>query len=68
MIDESLFTLAEIAAKLKVSKDTARRMFARQPGVLAVNGAGKRSTVNGRVLIRVPQSVFERVWNSMEKI
>lgn len=68
MLTESVFTLDEIAAKLKVSKGTARRLFAGQSGVLAVNSAGKRSTPNGRVRIRVPESVFQRVINGMQRI
>jgi hypothetical protein len=68
IMGETLYTLDEIAKHLKVSKETARRMFAGESGVLALNSRGHRSTVNGRVRLRVPQSVFNRVINGMEKI
>jgi AraC-like DNA-binding protein len=45
-----LLTLKEVAEKLKVSKETVRRLFQREPGVLRVKSE-----------YRIPQSVFERV-------
>ncbi len=65
---ETLYTLDEIAKYLKVSKSTTRRMFAGESGVLVLNSQGHRSTTSGRVRIRVPQSVFDRIINNMEKI
>jgi hypothetical protein len=68
VLGETLYTLDEIAKHLKISKETARRIFAGESGVLALNSLGHRSTINGRVRIRVPQSVFDRVINGMVKI
>jgi methylphosphotriester-DNA--protein-cysteine methyltransferase len=65
---EENLTLAEIADRLKVSKSSARRLFMREDGVLFVNAMGKRSTENGRVRIRVPLSVYERVLGRMRHI
>jgi methylphosphotriester-DNA--protein-cysteine methyltransferase len=62
---EENFTLDEIAQRLKVSKSSARRLFMREDGVLFVNALGKRSTEHGRVRIRVPLSVYERVIGRM---
>jgi hypothetical protein len=68
VMGETLYTLQEIAKHLKVSKETAGRMFGGESGVLALNSLGQRSTTNGRVRIRVPQSVLDRVINGMVKI
>lgn len=67
-MNETLYTLDEIAKKLKISKETARRLFSAESGVIAFNSLGHRSTVNGRVRIRVPESVFQRVINGMQRI
>lgn len=66
-MSETVYTLKELAQKLKVSKETARQLFGKEPGVLAFNANGKRSTSNGRVSIRVPESVFQRVVNQMQR-
>jgi methylphosphotriester-DNA--protein-cysteine methyltransferase len=65
---EENLTLEEIAGKLKVSKSSARRLFMREDGVLFVNAMGKRSTEHGRVRIRVPLSVYERVLHRMRHV
>jgi hypothetical protein len=58
-------TLEDIARKLRISKDSARRMFSREPGILRLNAAGKSSTRNGRVRLRIPVSVYDRVVNRL---
>lgn len=57
-------TLQEIAETWKVSKDTVRRIFQHEAGVLFL-GAKHRNTRNGRVLIRIPIEVYERVKTEM---
>jgi methylphosphotriester-DNA--protein-cysteine methyltransferase len=45
-IVDPVLTLDEIADRLKVSKSSARRIFAREPGVLCLNASVKRSTLS----------------------
>ncbi len=62
---ETFLTLDEIAKRLRLSKESARRIFSCEPGVLRFNSVGKASTRNGRVRLRVPASVYDRVVNRM---
>ncbi len=66
--EERYFTLEEIARGLKISRDSARRLFGREPGVLRFNAAGKASTINGRVRMRIPSSVYKSVLNRLRHI
>ena len=66
--EETFFTLDQIAERLQVSKESARRLFSSEPGVLRFNCAGKASTRNGRVRLRVPINVFNRVVNQMRYV
>lgn len=59
------FTLDQIADTLMLSKESVRRIFSREPGVLRFNAAGNASTPNGRVRLRVPSSVYTRVVNRL---
>jgi DNA-binding transcriptional regulator LsrR (DeoR family) len=58
------YTPEQIAEKLCISKDKARRMFANEPGVVKIGNPSRRL---GRVLkrryytLRIPESVAERV-------
>jgi hypothetical protein len=54
------FTTAQIASMWQLSTDTIQRMFADEPGVVALgnkNPRGKRK----RVTLRIPRAVMERV-------
>jgi hypothetical protein len=57
---ERHWDVASIALLWNVSKDTVRRMFQNEPGVLILGGHS-----NGRkrryLVLRIPQSVLERV-------
>lgn len=56
---ETVYTLAEVAERLKVNDDTVRRMFISEPGVIVICFPRK-----GRRLyrtLRIPESVLERV-------
>jgi hypothetical protein len=58
---EPQYDIAEVATMLKVSKDTARRMFEREPGIFIITNPTckyKRKYVT----IRVPESVLKRVY------
>jgi hypothetical protein len=52
--DDPLFTVAEVAAALKVCDNHVRRLFRNEPGVLNL-GIGKCD------VLRIPQSVLDRV-------
>jgi len=65
---QEYLTLEDIARKLRISKDSARRMFSREPGILRLNAAGKTSTQNGRVRLRIPASVYDRVVNRLRHV
>ena len=57
---EPHYTVEEIARLWGLSKDSVRRLFKNEPGVLAISprhGKGKRSYVT----LRIPSSVVERV-------
>ena len=66
--DETFFTLDQIADRLQLSKESVRRMFSHEPGVLRFNAVGKASTPNGRVRLRIPSSVYNRVVNRMRHV
>ncbi len=65
---ESYFTLEQIAQQWQISIDSARRIFGREPGVLRFNAKGHRSTPQGRVRLRVPNSVYQRVLNQLRHL
>ena len=56
---QDYLTIAEVADMLNISRDTVRRMFEKEPGVINVgprHGAGRRYRV-----LRIPRSVLNRV-------
>jgi hypothetical protein len=57
---EQHFSISEISEIWNVSKDTVRRMFQNEPGVLVLGGhaSGRKRRY---VVLRIPQSVLERV-------
>jgi len=57
---ERHFSVAEVAAMWNLSKDTVRRMFQDEPGVLVLGGRSSRRKRRYTTL-RIPQSVLERV-------
>jgi hypothetical protein len=58
-IDET-YTIPEIAAKLKLSQQTALRMFEEEPGVIVLERPGKMHKRKYRT-VRVPRHVYDRV-------
>lgn len=63
MADEFL-SIAEVADMLNISRDTARRIFVSEPGVINVgprHGAGRRYRV-----LRIPRGVLNRVMAARE--
>lgn len=63
-MDEEYLTVAEVAVMLNISRDTVRRMFAAEPGVVNVgpsHGASRRYRV-----LRIPFGVLKRVMADRE--
>jgi len=59
LLDEHIFTVAEIAEKLQVKGDTVRRLFLDEPGVIVISfpRKGKRAYRT----VRIPHAVLCRV-------
>lgn len=54
--DEEFLTINDCARLMKISRETARRLFRHEPGVELVHTPGSH-----RPIIRVPRAVVERV-------
>ena len=54
------YTVDEIAAMWKVSRDSVRRLFKNEPGVLSISPRQHKGKRSYRTL-RIPQSVLERI-------
>jgi len=59
-MQEQFYTVAEAAEFLKVSTDKVTRMFGDEPGVVDL-GSPERSHKRRYRVLRIPQSVFNRV-------
>jgi hypothetical protein len=59
-MEEQYYTVAEAARLLKVSTDTAIRLFAEEPGVVDLGSPERLHKRRYRVL-RIPVAVFNRV-------
>ena len=63
-MNEQFRTVAEVAEMLGVSKDTVRRLFANEPGVIDL---GRREATRGKRryrVLRIPSNVINRVLNN----
>lgn len=63
--EESLLTLSDAAARLKVNEDTVRRLFVNEPGVVLICFPRKGKRVYRTV--RIPEHVFRRVLTRLAK-
>ena len=63
---ETYLTLFEVAERLKVNEDTARRLFLNEPGVIVICFPRKGKRVYRTV--RVPESVFRRVMSRLSQV
>ena len=63
---ETYLTLFEVAERLKVNEDTARRLFLNEPRVIVICFPRKGKRVYRTV--RVPESVFRRVMNRLSQV
>jgi AraC-like DNA-binding protein len=59
-LEDELYTVAEIAAKLKISADKVTRMFEDEPGVIDL-GAPELMHKRRYRLLRIPGSVLNRI-------
>jgi hypothetical protein len=59
-MEEQFYTVAEAAEILKVSTDTATRLFSDEPGVINL-GAPEKSHKRQYRVLRIPHAVFNRV-------
>jgi hypothetical protein len=57
--NESCWTAAEIAERLKLNKETVRRIFLNEPGVIVIASPRKGRRVYRT--LRIPDHVFQRV-------
>lgn len=59
-MEDELFSVAEVAARLKISADKVTRMFEDEPGVIDLGAPELKHKRRYRIL-RIPCSVFNRV-------
>ena len=66
---ERHYSAAEVAEMWNVSVGTVRRIFQNEPGVLALGEPRpKFGRQRGKVTMRIPQSVLERVHRRLTKV
>ncbi|MBL8214682.1 MAG: helix-turn-helix domain-containing protein [Bryobacterales bacterium] len=64
-IHEKHYTVEEVADRLNVSRETARRMFWTEPGV--IKWSRQRSKYRrSYTTLRIPESVFIRVYRRLQ--
>jgi excisionase family DNA binding protein len=64
--NDTYFTVAEVAQRLKVNDDTVRRMFLEEPGVIVLYRPRKGRRAYRT--LRIPERVYERVLNRFVKV
>jgi predicted transcriptional regulator len=62
---EQHFTPQEIASRLKIDQSTVRRKFQDQPGVVKIGRSDRRDGKRDYVSLRIPESVFRRVYGEL---
>lgn len=65
-INETCFTVAEVAERLKANEETARRLFLNEPGVIVI--CCSRRGVRVYRTLRIPESVYARVLTRFIKV
>jgi hypothetical protein len=64
-VEEVYFTVAEVAARLKINEDTVRRLFLHEPGVLVICFPRRGRRVYRT--LRIPETVLQRVVTRLTK-
>ena len=59
LLDEAIFTVAEVAERLHVNADTVRRIFLNEPGIIVICFPRKGRRIYRTV--RIPEGVLRRV-------
>jgi hypothetical protein len=59
-VEDELYSVAEVATRLKISADKATRIFEDEPGVIDL-GAPEQTHKRRYRILRVPASVVNRV-------
>jgi len=59
-VEDELFSVAEVATLLKISKDTVTRLFENEPGLIDPGAPETRHKRRYRIL-RIPTSVLNRM-------
>ena len=65
-VADRFLTVVEVAERLKVNEDTARRLFLNEPGVVVICFPQKGKRVYRTV--RIPESVFQRVVTRLARV
>jgi len=65
-INETCLTVAEVAERLKLSEEMARRLFLNEPGVIVI--CYPRKGVRVYRTLRIPESVYLRVVTRFMKV
>ena len=65
-INETYLTVADIAERLKVNEETARRLFLNEPGVIVI--CYPRKGVRVYRTLRRPESIYARVVTRFTKV
>jgi hypothetical protein len=65
-IDEPFYTIVDVAERLKVNQDTARRLFLNEPGVVVICFPRKGKRVYRT--LRIPESVLRRVLTRLTRV
>ena len=65
-INETCLTIAEVAERLKLSEEMARRLFLNEPGVIVICYPRKGARVYRT--LRIPESVYLRVVTRFTKV
>jgi len=61
------FTVAEIGSFWKLSEDTVRRLFEKEPDVLVIGNQKPRFGRRQRMKLRIPEFVVERVHRRLSR-
>ena len=65
-INQTYLTVADIAERLKVNEEAARRLFLNEPGVIVI--CYPRKGVRVYRTLRIPESVYARVVTRFTKV
>ena len=65
-INETSLTVAEVAERLKLSEEMARRLFLNEPGVIVI--CYPRRGVRVYRTLRIPESVYARVLTRLTEV